>query len=366
MAVRNHNTLPMYKVNSDLYYEQPNLCVPDNTKGFPYKFNTYQDVDEPVFDPEVHLDLEMPDFVKVFPNYSTAKTAPAGKLAYSKPFNLLSAEGLRVIRRIVERESVEAAPSRGSRIALKGMFYSSPFIRDMHTSPVLLDHVSAILGERVVVTHDLPSAPQINSSVPGLGGAAEFWHWDSITYVGNFIISDMTEMDGGELEIIKMEKYAGMKALTEGSLRHEDIERISYEAPGKMMLAQGSEILHHVTPISSKKPRVVVLFNFCAANVFQSDRMVMQTYVQEDRPRGNRSGVYEFFRGKSWVCGHALVGMAKVIPYTEDGMALAKRLRAVAHELERVADLVEEKTNDTIGFFDEENGKFEEDWIKHV
>ena len=33
---------------------------------------------------------------------------------------------------------------------------------------------------------------------------------------------------------------------------------------------------------------------------------------QEDRPRGNRSGLYEFFRGKAWVCGHALVGMAKV------------------------------------------------------
>ena len=26
------------------------------------------------------------------------------------------------------------------------------------------------------------------SSIPGQGGAAEFWHWDSITYVGNFII----------------------------------------------------------------------------------------------------------------------------------------------------------------------------------
>ena len=71
--------------------------------------------------------------------------------------------------------------------------------------------------------------------MPGLGGAAEFWHWDSITYVGNFIIrliilvtscqcilvSDMTDMDGGELEIIKMEKYDGMKALTEGSLKKE-------------------------------------------------------------------------------------------------------------------------------------------------
>ena len=41
----------------------------------------------------------------------------------------------------------------------------------------------------------------------------------------------------------------------------------------------------HLSLSSSKKPRVVVLFNFCAANVFQSDRMVMQTYIQEDRPR---------------------------------------------------------------------------------
>ena len=31
----------------------------------------------------------------------------------------------------------------------------------------------------------------------------------------------MTDMDGGELEIIKMEKYAGMKALTEGNLKPE-------------------------------------------------------------------------------------------------------------------------------------------------
>ena len=31
-----------------------------------------------------------------------------------------------------------------------------------------------------------------------------------------------------------------------------------------------------------------------------------------------------------------LISVAQVIPYTEDGMGLAKRLRAVAHELERV------------------------------
>ena len=56
----------------------------------------------------------------------------------------------------------------------------------------------------------------------------------------------------------------------------------------------------------------------------------------------------------------------QVIPYTEEGSLLAQRLRGVARELERVARLVEETENDTIGFFDEEKGKFEEDWIKTV
>ena len=34
--------------------------------------------------------------------------------------------------------------------------------------------------------------------------------------------------------------------------------------------------------------------------------------------------------------------------------------------LSKVADLVEERSNDTIGFFDESEGKFEEDWIKEI
>ena len=34
-------------------------------------------------------------------------------------------------------------------------------------------------------------------------------------------ISDMADMEGGELEIIKMEKYNGMKTLSEGSLKPE-------------------------------------------------------------------------------------------------------------------------------------------------
>lgn len=103
-----------------------------------------------------------------------------------------------------------------------------------------------------------------------------------------------------------------------------------------------------------------MVFCFAPANVFKPDKMILQTYIQEDKPLGNKSAVFDFFRGRAWVCGNALVGMTKTIPYTEDGERLAQRLRSVAEELTRCADLVAEKTNDAIGFFDESKGAYEE------
>jgi hypothetical protein len=249
MAVPDYSALCFYRTNADLCYMQDNIPVPDSKENLPYAYKTYEDVDEPIFDPSIHLDLDMPDHVKTLPRYTQAAMGKDGNLAYSKPFRFLSAKGLSVIRKIVERETPNVEPSRGSRIGIRGLYYSSPWVRDLHSCPQVLDHVSNIVGERVVITHNLPSAPHVNSSVPGAKGAAEFWHWDSIGFVGNFLISETHGLDGGDLEIIKMEKHAGMKALVEGTLGAEDIEKLSYEAPGKMVLAQGSEILHHVTPI---------------------------------------------------------------------------------------------------------------------
>jgi len=360
MAVQDFSSLPFYHTNHDLTYLQDNIPLPDNKDNLPYVYKTYEDVDEPIFDPSIHLDLKMPESVKTLPDYKQARKGKDGNLAFSKPFSFLSARGLAVIRKIVERETPTVEPSRGSRIGIRGLYFSSPWVRDLHSCPQVLDHVSNIVGEKVVITHNLPSAPHINSSVPGAKGAAEFWHWDSIGFVGNFLITDTNDMDGGDLEIIKKEKYAGMKALVEGNLRANDIEKVSYEAPGKMVLAQGSEILHHVTPIKSLNKRTVVVFCFAPANVFKPDKMVLQTYIQEDKPLGNKSAIFDFFRGRAWVCGNALVGMTKSIPYTEDGEMLAERLRSVAEELTRCADLVAQKTNDAIGFFDESKGVYEE------
>ena len=40
------------------------MCLPTSKKGLPYEYKTYEDVDEPVFDPSLHLDLEVLHHIK--------------------------------------------------------------------------------------------------------------------------------------------------------------------------------------------------------------------------------------------------------------------------------------------------------------
>ena len=105
------------------------------------------------------------------------------------------------------------------------------------------------------------------------------WHWDSVAYTGVILLNDFNDFVGGELECMRMEKRRALKELARDSNLiilvlcrlyqllfiilqvankvvkgvHTDV--INYEKPGRMILAQGSEVLHHVTPVLSKSRR---------------------------------------------------------------------------------------------------------------
>ena len=76
---------------------------------------------------------------------------------------------------------------------------------------------------------------------------------DSVCYTGVIVISNMQEMVGGDLEIAMMNKELALHKLVKQE--HVDLETVTYEKPGKMILAQGSEVLHHVTPVQTKNVR---------------------------------------------------------------------------------------------------------------
>ena len=74
-----------------------------------------------------------------------------------------------------------------------------------------------------------------------------------MAYTGVILLNDMSKMKGGNLEIVRMNKELALEKIARG----EDVEKqiVTYEKPGKMILAQGSEILHHVTPVESTQER---------------------------------------------------------------------------------------------------------------
>ena len=90
-----HNRHDLYRNNLGVSAPTAPLPLPP-TKGLPFKINTYQDVDEPVFNPDVHLNLEMPKFVRVLPDFEPMDKTPCFKndqngsrFAYSAPFQVM-------------------------------------------------------------------------------------------------------------------------------------------------------------------------------------------------------------------------------------------------------------------------------------
>ena len=74
-----------------------------------------------------------------------------------------------------------------------------------------------------------------------------------MAYTGVILLNDMSKMKGGNLEICNMNKELALEKIARGE--HVEKQVVKYENPGKMILAQGREILHHVTPVESTQER---------------------------------------------------------------------------------------------------------------
>ena len=194
---------------------------------------------------------------------------------------VFSQEGMRVIKKIIRREEknipIGPASSRGNKTILRGLYYVSPWIRDLQACKRLCDHFCEIAGEPLVPHPSFCNSPQVcmqihifkkkfheflilinlfkqvNLSIEGSKGPVDHWHYDSIAYTGVVLLNNVEVMEGGELEIMHADKIEGLDLLAKG--KDYKAEAVNYEHPGRMILAQGSEILHHVTRVENNIER---------------------------------------------------------------------------------------------------------------
>ena len=76
------------------------ISIANHNSLNPSKVNTYEDVEEPQFDPKVHLDLHHPEYIRLLTNFEKTKKYPVvndhngSPFAYSAPFQVCGMQTL--------------------------------------------------------------------------------------------------------------------------------------------------------------------------------------------------------------------------------------------------------------------------------
>ena len=184
------------------------------------------------FDPSVHLQIEPPAYVKTLPTEAnnkgqlvefpvpishvaeqstkkpTARALSDGTpvtftgLAYSAPFRLLSPRGVDAFREVIlaNEKHAHPLPSRSAK-ALRGLGYRSQFMRDFTDCEQVLSHFSAMAGTPLGPHHMGMNMGHANFGEIGNERPVDQWHIDSVPYVCVMLLSDATDMVGGQLQV---------------------------------------------------------------------------------------------------------------------------------------------------------------------
>ncbi len=171
---------------------------------------------------------------------------------------------MRVLREIIERNSKHIKSCDRQPRFIRGLAYTSKFLRDLNEHPAVLNVLSSFAGQPLV-PHYMPSnyahinigRPPPSASEPS--PPVDQWHADSVPFVLIIILSDLQDMQGGELQCVRRKcREAGFALIeeTQNNVPASELLNVSYEKKGYALFMQGSEIVHHVTGVTKVSANV--------------------------------------------------------------------------------------------------------------
>lgn len=322
------------------------------------------------FDPDIHLQLDAPEYVKMptvdgdstasdrvrFPvpfsetshvahDLSTGAPVPFAGLAYTAPFRVLSDEGVRAFRLVISDNEKYATcvPSLVPK-CLRGLGYRSDFVRDLNYSPQLLAHLSKCCGCQLA-PHDMSmNLSQVNFGEVG-GGPVNQWHIDSVPYVMVILLSDATDMVGGELLVARLgDPTKAIELIRTSAIDPKLIDTVHYPAAGFAIFMQGSEIAHAVTPVvSAVERRITCVNSYQSLNPFVADKTVYKTFTTMD----GDAPPFEFARHVAWRVQGQLDYLLTKVANGKDGHGDVKAiLERAGAELQRAHGLITNRIED--------------------
>jgi hypothetical protein len=314
------------------------------------------------FDPAVHLALEPPTHIKdmdfkdvPFP-FSESEKKVLCHLAYTRPFRVLSEAGVKLARQEAEKNMNRLAHQDArSACYLRGLGHVSNFHREFAYCPEVLSLLSELSRDSLGV-HSMPfNISHTNIGKIGAGRPVDKWHTDSTDYVLVIMLSDQTDMVGGDLRVLQMpdasndaSNISTFQRLQRDGVPEELIETVKYAKAGYGIFMQGCKILHTVSEVmSAREPRWSLVNSFKSTRVFGQPDKTRYTLFAEDE--GADIATVDFARHKAWRVGAQLDFIRNNAAYDSTKLTpadISEILRNAAKELQFAADLIDKKADD--------------------
>ena len=307
------------------------------------------ELDEPRFDPRVHLALEAPARVLSLADigYTAAETKDcASQLAITAPFRLLSDAGVAAVRHIAKELREKRRTSRRTAAYLTGGVYRSRFLRDLCNSPDIAGHLSTIAGCELL-PHTMPSQQiYINYAPEDISKSVDTWHTDGIGFDYVVLASDPATFVGGEFQFFhgtKREAAAFLGArpedLTEANSNDLPADRVistRFPAAGFAMLQQGGLVVHRATRLEQRAERITLVPGYVARDVAFPDptRDVVAAW--------NEPGIEaEYARHKAWLARTKLDHLIASIDLGQKPDAIVRVLRSAIADVEHAVSVID-------------------------
>lgn len=315
---------------------------------------------DPTWDPAIHLQVEPPktilssDFVEhSFP----LKESSDFSLGYTKPFRLLSDEGVNALEAVIKANECFARSTERIPKCLRGLGYRSSFVRNFNQDDKIIDLLSQFAGKPLAPHGMHMNMSHVNFGRPVKRGETpaivDQWHVDSVDFVLIIIASDVSDSVGGDFEVLhKKGVRDNQEFMTNGiddNMAHL-VETIKCPAKGHAIFMQGSQVLHRVTPVlEALGPRISVVNSYMSRNVFDADYTRLHTFKTDPEHIYN----VEFARHQAW----KVEGMMRCIEEMQFGTPkeeLAQVMRGASKILEKTARLLNEEEDDVLAWVKEE------------
>jgi hypothetical protein len=270
---------------------------------------------EPKFQAEVHLQLEPPSqtlTLESFGYHPGELGDVPSTLAVAGPFRLLSDEGVQALRFIAAQFKNLSlrleGDSKAAYLKPRGIWYSSQFVRELCTSPLIRAFFSDLAGTPLAA-HGMPTvAAAMIYAPPEIEKTNQGWHLDTVNFATVIALTEPDELDGGcfqyfrgtraevaaQLNIEEHELRTSVGRLTD--LEPARVVTVKYPAAGYALFMQGNLVLHRGEPLRAPAERVVFVPAFVPLDMRYPDVTHWSEIQRWNSPALNE----EYKRHRAW------------------------------------------------------------------